>query len=138
MARHRIDVRGFLRDGIIVSVAVSAPHPEATEVVRALVDTGATDSVISDGLRDRLGLMEIDRIATRGVHGTAEVSLVVALATLVDLRFLIPKDEFLVAPVVDFGQVADEPIHMLVGRDAIKGLKVILNGPSDGCSIECW
>lgn len=70
------------------SVQDRQPGERPSQVVLALVDTGATESCIDGRLAEELGLPVIDEMDMSGVSGTHRHNVYLASVSIPDLEFL--------------------------------------------------
>ena len=110
-----------------VSVSHFEQDPETgtrlTEVVNALVDTGATQSCIDSRLAERLGLPVIDAMEVAGVGGTRTHNVYLASVSIPSLG-LSQYGEFAGVELQDGGQ----PHAALLGRSFLQNVILIYDG----------
>lgn len=123
----------LLRDGPIIKVFVYPPEPyleilrENKESIlnkeaRALIDTGATSTCISETIIEDLGLISHNVTKVKTPTGIEE-------REIYDVSLMLPQDQDglfdLTCPCVDFH---DDPYSVLLGRDVLEHCTVIYNG----------
>ena len=101
---------------------VGAPNL-SSELVPALVDTGATISCIDDALATRLSLPTVDRMIMSGVGGEHEVNVYLAQIFVPTLRFT-QYGRFSGAALSAGGQ----PHTVLIGRSFLRHFVMIYDG----------
>lgn len=91
--------------------------------LKALVDTGATESCIDGGLAMQLNLPIVDRRRVSGIHGAGEVNVHLAHVFIPSLAFTI-YGPFCAVDLVAGGQAH----HALIGRTFLKAFTMIYDG----------
>lgn len=91
--------------------------------IRALVDTGATESCIDALLATQLNLPVVDRRSVAGVHGSHEVNMVLAQVAVPSLSFII-YGQFAAVDLAAGGQVH----QVLIGRTFLSAFTMVYEG----------
>lgn len=119
------------RDGAIVTIEIQIPSSLAgqsdqippAQVVKGMVDTGASISTVSDQVAAAAGLQAVGSVQLFGVGGGGERPIYAA-------SFGLPEYGVTVDPI-EVGGV-DIPMHgidILIGRDILKALNLSYRGP---------
>ncbi len=95
----------------------------ATQVVAALVDTGASESCIDNKLAEELGLPVIDKMDMSGVSGTKKHNVYLASVHIPDLEFSQYR-RFAGVDLRDGGQVH----QALLGWTSLRNVILIYDG----------
>jgi hypothetical protein len=96
----------------------------------ALLDTGASDSCIDQGLADYLSLPLVDRWRAGGIGGAHEMNVYLAALTIPTLG-ITKNGLFMAVRLVESGQ----PHSVLIGRDLMTDLIIIYDGRRGGVSL---
>jgi predicted aspartyl protease len=96
---------------------------QASELVNALVDTGALESCIDDALAKKIGLPVIDRQICSGVNGESSHDVYLALIDIPTLSFM-QYGRFMGVHLTAGGQ----PHQVLLGRTLLRTMVLIYDG----------
>lgn len=123
------------RDGALVTVQIGVPSSLAgqfqregkavpsAQVIRGLIDTGASISTVSDAVAQAAGLRIVGSVQVGGVGGTSEKPIYAA-------SFSLPEYGVSVDPIEMAGVTLGAPgFDVLVGRDILKALLFNYKGP---------
>jgi hypothetical protein len=102
-----------------------------TNVVQALVDSGATESCIDSTIATALNLPIIDRRSVSGVHGTGEVNMHLAHIHIPALNFTLYGAFAGVAL-----QAGGQHHHALIGRTFLRNFTMIYEGRTGTVTIH--
>jgi len=125
------------RDGAIVNVQISAPAALAAQagaaakpqVVKGLVDTGASISTVSDAVAQAAGLQAVGSVPLYGVGGGGERPIYAASFGLQDYGVVVD-------PIEIAGVTIPMPgVDILVGRDILKALRLDYKGPAGAFTL---
>jgi predicted aspartyl protease len=137
-----MDVAELLRQqGAIVDVEVGPPAsiaaamrekgqtPPARQIVKGLVDTGASISTVDEGIAVSAGLQPTGTVELGGVGGSAQRTVYAA-------RFGLPQYGVEFDPIEIAGvSIAFAPIQVLIGRDVLKRLQLDYSGPEGAFAL---
>jgi len=118
---------------VVVSTSSSdgaEPQRGRAEQVPALVDTGASSSMIDNALATRLGLIQIDTAKIAGVHGVNDHPVYLAQIS-VPVLGLHQFDKFVGANLREGGQIQEA----ILGRDFLFNVIMIYDGIRGQVSI---
>jgi hypothetical protein len=123
------------REGAIVSVQIAASSrggiPGGTpQVVKGLVDTGASISTVSDAVAQAAGLQQVGSAPLGGVGGTSERPIYAASFSLPDYGVTIDPIEIAGVTIPLTG------VDVLIGRDVLKALRLDWIGPAGQYSLK--
>jgi hypothetical protein len=123
------------RDGAIVNVQISAPSanviPGGTpQIVKGLIDTGASISTVSDAVAQAAGLQMVGSAPIGGVGGTSQRPIYAASFSLPDYGVTIDPVEIAGVTIPLTG------VDVLIGRDVLKALRLDWLGPAGVYNIE--
>lgn len=123
------------RQGAIVTVQVQVPSALAAQiqgqgqglpppqVVRGIVDTGASISTVSDQVAQAAGLKQVGSVPLYGVGGGGERPVYAA-------SFGLPDYGIVVDPIEVGGVTIGMPgVDILIGRDLLKAVELAYAGP---------
>ena len=119
---------GFDPDYVAGAGGAPSLHPE---ILRALVDTGASSSGIDASVAKHLKLPLIDRREVSGVHGRKEVDIYLAQVHVPSLGFTI-HGEFSGVDMIAGG----EPHHVLIGRSFLRTFTMIYEGTTGSVTLR--
>lgn len=103
----------------------------ALRALRALIDTGATESCIDSTLAGMLNLPVVDKRVTSGAHGAKEVNMHLAQIHIPSLQFTV-YGAFAAVDLHAGGQVHSA----LLGRTFLRSFKMIYEGFSSSVEIN--
>jgi predicted aspartyl protease len=103
----------------------------AIQGLRALVDTGATESCVDSTLAGMLNLPIVDKRVTAGAHGAKEVSMHLAQIHIPSLQFTI-YGAFAAVDLHAGGQVHSA----LLGRTFLQRFKMVYGGNTGSVEIS--
>ena len=110
----------------------SAPLPSpGVEPVRALIDTGASQSCIDDALAQKLGLPEVDQQEVSGVGGVHKVTMYLGHIYIPALDFT-QYGEFAGVNLSGGGQRHE----VLLGRSMLRTMVMVYDGITGSVSIS--
>ncbi|GAI08177.1 unnamed protein product [marine sediment metagenome] len=118
--------RNFNPPAPVVELSISAPLSNASTLSIALIDSGADITVIPDGTISQLKLWRVDSMPTSG-FGKGVIEATVYAAILSVEGILKPK----IYRVLSWNED-----YALLGRDLLKQLIAVLNGPSEELSLR--
>lgn len=121
-APHRADIEAAYASG------KQLPPPER---IRAVVDTGASDSVLSSTIIRRLDLQPLGRVDVRSAMGGAPVE---TSQYAVDL--LLPSGEILSRVAVLAAELEGHPVQALLGRDVLSRAVLVYVGELNAYSLS--
>ena len=107
------------------------PPAPGIDQIRALVDTGATESCIDSLLAAQLKLPVVDRRVVSGVHGSEEVQVHLA-QVLVPLLQCTIYGMFAGVHL----QAGGQPHHVLLGRTFLKAFRMVYEGDTGTVTIS--
>lgn len=114
---------------ITTEVELVNPFTGERLLTHGIWDTGATNSVVTKGSAERLGLKPITRAVVRGVHGEREVNVYYVEIRLGGGRIVMK------AQVSECDELSDDLSNgMLVGMDIISHGDLCITHP-DGCTV---
>lgn len=129
------------RDGAVVTVQVQVPSALAAQlkaqgqtvpppqVVRGMVDTGASISTVSEAVAQAAGLTQVGSVPLYGVGGGGEKPVFAA-------SFGLPDYGTTVDPVEVGGVTIGMPgVDILIGRDILRALHLEYLGPQGAFSL---
>lgn len=102
--------------------AVQAAAPPA-QLLEALIDTGATESCIDEGLANELQLPIVDQVDASGVGGQHKLNLYLGYIRIVPLNFM-QYGRFIGAKLSEGGQ----PHKALLGRTLLQRMILVYDG----------
>ncbi len=107
-----------------------APPTPGIKTVTALIDTGADQSCIDDGLAAKLGLQVIDRLPLGGVHG-------VQLVNIYNAQVHVPRLKFTAyGPFAGVDLTAGgSPFEALLGRTFLRHFSLAYDGKLGTASL---
>ena len=112
-----------ISDAIITAVEVKNVDNNETAETMGIWDTGATNSVITKSIAQKLGLIPISVVKVRGVHGIQEVNVYFANITLDNKNISV---SIFVTECEELSE--DNSVGMLIGMNIItKGDFAITN-----------
>lgn len=132
-----VDLAEKLRhDGALLQVQISMPGSlqaaggkGSPQVVKGMVDTGASISTVSEQVAASAGLQQVGSVPLGGVGGSSERPILAAAIGLPE--YGVSVDPIEIASVnVPFGQ-----FDMLIGRDILKALHLDYRGPAGAFSL---
>jgi len=112
----------------VILFAVSAPAPNKTVAVNAVWDTGATHSVITPYVSERLSLAPIDTVYIEGVNSAGEAAISMVHIGLPNSVLITSRR----VTVANIGGGAD----MLIGMDIITLGDFIINNANHKTSFS--
>jgi len=112
-------------DPATVQAAVAAVHasPPASQLLDALIDTGAGDSCIDEDLATELQLPMVDQIETSGVHGQSKLNVYLGYIRIPSLSY-VQYGRFTGARLHAGGQ----PHKALLGRTILQQMILVYDG----------
>lgn len=112
-------------DPAMVQAAVAAVHaaPPASQLLDALIDTGAGESCIDEDLATQLQLPLVDQIQTAGVHGQSKLNVYLGYIRVPSLGF-VEYGRFTGARLSAGGQ----PHRALLGRTMLQQMILVYDG----------
>lgn len=125
------------RDGAVVSVQISVPASLAAQagaaakpqVVKGLVDTGASISTVNPTVAQAAGLQAVGSVPLYGVGGGGETPVYAA-------SFGLPQYGVVVDPIEIAGTAIPMPgVDVLLGRDILKALNLDYRGPEGAFTL---
>lgn len=128
------------RDGALVNVTISVPASLAQQFqaqgqavpppqsARAMIDTGASISTVTDEIAQAAGLRSVGSIQVGGVGGTSQ-------RTLYSASFGLPEYGLVVGPIEMAGVSLPAGFQVLIGRDILKALNLSYEGPQGAFSL---
>lgn len=111
--------------------APKGPPVLAVTGLRALVDTGATESCIDNLLAVQLNLSIVDRRPISGVHGRKEANMYLAQVHIPTLNFTI-YGAFAGVDLLAGGQIHSA----LIGRTFLQRFKMVYEGPTGTVTLS--
>jgi len=109
----------------VVEVILGAPGVVPDRGVRALLDSGADQTTIPEGVARDLGLAQLDEIDIFGIEQKAFRSRVYLVSA--KIREL---------PTIELEVLSWTGTYALIGRDLLNRVRIVLDGPEHVLTIE--
>jgi len=145
--RSRIDEDLLFYDGPVIEVSISAPEPMLAFwrdnnfppfpaiLGLAIIDTGASVSVVEESVMLELEIPFLDTIRTGTIHGTREAKRFNASADFPGINLTgLPLDHVPAGDVRTRTRYGGDVI-MLLGRDLLRRFTVTYDGPNSKIEI---